>query len=115
MLNNNKFFSEREVNLIPDVSQALSWLEAHPDALKGIGRGIERETLRVKPDGHLATTGHPASLGSALTHKWITTDFAETLLEFITPVDQDIDHLLAFYAISIVTLRASLVKSACGR
>lgn len=96
MLNNNKFFSEREVNLIPDVSQALSWLEAHPDALKGIGRGIERETLRVKPDGHLATTGHPASLGSALTHKWITTDFAETLLEFITPVDQDIDHLLAF-------------------
>ncbi|MGF6559388.1 glutamate--cysteine ligase [Erwinia aphidicola] len=96
MLNNNKFFSEREVNLIPDVSQALSWLEAHPDALKGIGRGIERETLRVKPDGHLATTGHPASLGSALTHKWITTDFAETLLEFITPVDQDIDRLLAF-------------------
>ncbi|WP_174522414.1 glutamate--cysteine ligase [Erwinia persicina] len=96
MLNNNKFFSEREVNLIPDVSQALSWLEAHPDALKGIGRGIERETLRVMPDGHLATTGHPASLGSALTHKWITTDFAEALLEFITPVDQDIDHLLAF-------------------
>ena len=96
MLNNNKFFSEREVNLIPDVSQALSWLEAHPDALKGIGRGIERETLRVRPDGHLATTGHPKSLGSALTHKWITTDFAETLLEFITPVEGDIDKLLAF-------------------
>jgi len=82
--------------LIPDVSQALSWLEAHPDALQGIGRGIERETLRVKPNGHLATTGHPSSFGSALTHKWITTDFAETLLEFITPVDHDIDHLLAF-------------------
>lgn len=96
MLNNNKFFSEREVNLIPDVSQALSWLEAHPDALKGIGRGIERETLRVRPDGHLATTGHPESLGSALTHKWITTDFAETLLEFITPVNDNVDHLLAF-------------------
>ncbi|MEM6161997.1 glutamate--cysteine ligase [Erwinia sp. P6884] len=93
---NNKNFSEREVNLIPDVSQALSWLEAHPDALKGIGRGIERETLRVRPDGHLATTGHPQSLGSALTHKWITTDFAETLLEFITPVHDDIDRLLAF-------------------
>jgi len=26
-------FTEREVNLIPDVSQALSWLEAHPQAL----------------------------------------------------------------------------------
>ncbi|MFS2225360.1 glutamate--cysteine ligase [Pantoea sp. B65] len=82
--------------MIPDVSQALSWLEAHPNALTGIGRGIERETLRVRPDGRLATTGHPDSLGAALTHKWITTDFAETLLEFITPVDQDIDHLLAF-------------------
>ncbi len=82
--------------MIPDVSQALSWLEAHPNALTGICRGIERETLRVRPDGRLATTGHPDSLGSALTHKWITTDFAETLLEFITPVDDDIDHLLAF-------------------
>ena len=82
--------------MIPDVSQALSWLEAHPDALNGIGRGIERETLRVRPDGYLATTAHPASLGAALTHKWITTDFAEALLEFITPVDRDIDRLLAF-------------------
>ena len=96
MLNKNKLLSQREVNVIPDVSKALSWLEAHPNALKGIGRGIERETLRVKPDGHLAESGHPDSLGSALKHDWITTDFAETLLEFITPVDQNIDHMLAF-------------------
>ena len=96
MLNKNKLLSQREVNVIPDVSKALSWLEAHPNALKGIGRGIERETLRVKPDGHLAESRHPDSLGSALKHDWITTDFAETLLEFITPVDQNIDHMLAF-------------------
>ncbi|WP_017349730.1 glutamate--cysteine ligase [Pantoea sp. A4] len=95
MLNKNKLFSQREVNVVPDVSKALSWLEAHPGALKGIGRGIERETLRVDPNGHLASTGHPISLGSALKHDWITTDFAETLLEFITPVDKDIDHMLA--------------------
>lgn len=82
--------------MIPDVSQALSWLEAHPDAMKGIGRGIERETLRVSSNGHLATTGHPVSFGSALTHKWITTDFAETQLEFITPVNDNIESLLAF-------------------
>lgn len=82
--------------MIPDVSQALAWLEKHPQALKGIQRGLERETLRVNADGTLATTGHPASLGSALTHQWITTDFAEALLEFITPVDGDIDHMLTF-------------------
>ncbi|MGA9618223.1 MAG: glutamate--cysteine ligase, partial [Serratia proteamaculans] len=58
--------------MIPDVSQALSWLEAHPHALKGIRRGIERETLRVTEDGKLATTGHPEKLGAALTHHWIT-------------------------------------------
>ncbi|MBP9643134.1 MAG: glutamate--cysteine ligase [Budvicia sp.] len=82
--------------MIPDVSKALSWLEAHPQALKGIQRGIERETLRVTTDGQLATTPHPKTLGSALTNRWITTDFAEALLEFITPVDDNVDHLLAF-------------------
>ncbi|SUH07504.1 gamma-glutamylcysteine synthetase [Salmonella enterica subsp. enterica] len=53
--------------MIPDVSQALAWLEKHPQALKGIQRGLERETLRVNADGTLATTGHPEALGSALT------------------------------------------------
>lgn len=82
--------------MIPDVSESLSWLEQHPQAIKGIQRGIERETLRVMANGHLAQTGHPETLGAALTHSWITTDFAESLLEFITPVDKDIPHLLTF-------------------
>jgi glutamate--cysteine ligase len=60
-------------------------------ALLGQGlRGIERETLRVDPKGHLARTPHPAALGSALTHPQITTDYAEALLEFITPAEHDI-------------------------
>lgn len=80
--------------MIPDVSTALSWLEANPQALKGIRRGVECEGLRINPNGSLAQTPHPESLGAALTHKWITTDFAEALLEFITPVDDDIDHML---------------------
>ncbi|WP_346838154.1 glutamate--cysteine ligase [Microbulbifer sp. SAOS-129_SWC] len=53
--------------------------------LKGIRRGIEKESLRVAPDGTLAQTPHGAALGSALTHPLITTDFSEALLEFITP------------------------------
>ncbi|MEG2032486.1 MAG: glutamate--cysteine ligase, partial [Janthinobacterium sp.] len=59
-------------------------------ALLGGLRGIERETLRVDHAGHLASTPHPAALGSALTHPEITTDYAEALLEFITPAESDI-------------------------
>ncbi|WP_417615868.1 glutamate--cysteine ligase [Oceanisphaera sp.] len=64
-------------------------------AIKGIRRGIERESLRIQPDGHLAQTGHPKALGSALTHGSITTDFSESQMEFITPVSDSVDILLA--------------------
>jgi len=54
--------------------------------LLGKGKtGLEKESLRVGPDGSIAQTPHPAALGSALTHPWITTDYSEALLEFITP------------------------------
>ena len=52
--------------------------------LTGMLRGIEKEGLRVKPDGFLAQTPHPAKLGSKLTHPFITTDYSESLLELIT-------------------------------
>lgn len=69
---------------------ALLGDEAHR-ALLGQGlRGIERETLRVDRQGRLARTPHPVRLGSALTHPQITTDYAEALLEFITPAENDI-------------------------
>ncbi|NVD96828.1 glutamate--cysteine ligase [Massilia sp. BJB1822] len=66
----------------------------HRPLLSGGLRGIERETLRVQADGHLARTPHPLALGSALTHPQITTDYAETLLEFITPAEHDIADTL---------------------
>lgn len=50
------------------------------------GHGIEKEGLRVNPNGKLALTQHPVCLGSKLTHPMITTDYAENLLEFVTPV-----------------------------
>lgn len=53
--------------------------------LSQIKHGVERETLRVNGDGSMASTPHSKALGSALTHEWITTDFSESLLEFITP------------------------------
>ena len=50
----------------------------------GMQRGIEKEGLRMQPDGYSAKTFHPAKLGSKLTHPYITTDYAENLLELIT-------------------------------
>ncbi len=64
--------------------------------LRGITRGYERECLRVDASGHIAQTPHPLALGSKLTHPWITTDYAESLLEFITPPSQDPAFPLAF-------------------
>jgi glutamate--cysteine ligase len=56
-----------------------------PDVLQAGLTGLEKESLRVGPYGSIAQTPHPAALGSALTHPWITTDYSEALLEFITP------------------------------
>jgi glutamate--cysteine ligase len=55
------------------------------DVLRGGLKGVEKESLRVSPDGFLAQTPHPIGLGSALTNRYITTDFSEALLEFVTP------------------------------
>lgn len=73
---------------------ALLAEDAHrPLLAKGL-RGIERETLRVNVDGKLAMTPHPIGLGSALTNPEITTDYSESLLEFITPAEHDVDTVL---------------------
>jgi len=66
-----------------------------PAVLKGIRRGVEKESLRVRPDGKLADTPHPVGLGSALTHPHITTDFSESQLELITGVHTDVAACLA--------------------
>jgi len=65
-----------------------------PSMLKGIRRGIEKESLRAQASGELALTPHPASLGSALTHPHITTDYSEAQLELITGVHEGIDACL---------------------
>jgi glutamate--cysteine ligase len=65
-----------------------------PAVLKGIRRGIEKESLRVRPEGMLAMTSHPLALGSALTHPHITTDFSESQLELITGVHTGVESCL---------------------
>src|SRR6266496_2262860 len=65
-----------------------------PAVLGSLRRGIEKESLRVRPDGALALTPHPKALGSALKHPHITTDFSESLLELITGVHTSVDACL---------------------
>jgi glutamate--cysteine ligase len=74
------------------LQQALSTLA--PARLQGIRRGIEKESLRATATGALALTPHPASLGSALTHPHITTDYSESQLELITGVHASVEQCL---------------------
>ncbi|MDO5666591.1 MAG: glutamate--cysteine ligase [Alcaligenaceae bacterium] len=59
-------------------------IKAQQDLLAHIGRGIERETLRIDARGEYALDSHPRALGSTLTHPHITTDYSEALMELVT-------------------------------
>lgn len=86
------------MSLIPSslksVVEALSAPE-RIDAVRGLRRGLERESLRITADGKLSQIDHPNILGAALTHANITTDYSESLMEFITPVSDSLDILMA--------------------
>jgi glutamate--cysteine ligase len=77
----------KEILLYSSAHKRLSALlnSGQQSLLQGGLVGLEKESMRVGPDGSIAQTPHPAVLGSALTHPWITTDYSEALLEFITP------------------------------
>ncbi|HEY7377296.1 MAG TPA: hypothetical protein VH542_01280, partial [Steroidobacteraceae bacterium] len=66
------------------------------DVLQRGLKGVERESLRVKPDGHLSQEPHPRALGSALTNEHITTDYSEALLELVTPAFKETWELLQY-------------------
>ena len=76
------------------VKQLLSQLSIPIETL--ITRGLEKEGLRITPSGYLSQKPHPIALGSKLTHPYITTDYSESLLEFITPPTTSISSLLNF-------------------
>ncbi|MEZ5741502.1 MAG: glutamate--cysteine ligase [Burkholderiaceae bacterium] len=70
-------------------------LAALPAGVLGhLNRGVERESLRVDDTGTLSLRAHPASLGSALTHPNITTDFSEAQIEMVTDVHPSIEACL---------------------
>lgn len=67
-----------------------------PGVLRGGRKGVEKESLRVTPDGRLAGSRHPEALGSALTNDFITTDYSEALIELVTPTFREPWELLQF-------------------
>lgn len=87
------------------LQQRLSLLSA-PEFEEGLATsqiGLEKESLRVLPEGGISQTLHPESLGAALTNPQITTDFSEALIELITPpcdsvaeVIQSLDNIQNF-------------------
>ncbi len=59
-------------------------------------KGVEKESLRVTPDGVIEQSAHPAVLGSALAHEHITTDYSEALIELVTPAFTESWELLQY-------------------
>lgn len=72
---------------MPALADRLATIRSTPDCahIDKLTCGLEKESLRVTPEGVLAATAHPDALGASLTHPQITTDYSEALLEFITP------------------------------
>jgi glutamate--cysteine ligase len=58
--------------------------------------GIEKENIRVDGEGKLSGKPHPKIFGSKLTNPYITTDFGESQMEFITPVCNTLEEMLDF-------------------
>jgi len=73
--------------LYQSLNQRLSKIEekGFTRLLKKSLTGLEKESLRVNSEGNISQTEHPKILGSALKNPWITTDYAEAMLELITP------------------------------
>ena len=80
-----------------------------PERLRGMRRGVEKESLRTSSAGALALTPHPAALGSPLTHPRITTDFSESQIELVTgahlQVQAVLDELAALHQFTYRSLR----------
>lgn len=58
--------------------------------------GLEKENLRVNELGELALTRHPKEFGDKRLNPYITTDFAESQIEMVTPPCDTIDEVYNF-------------------
>ena len=73
----------------------FSFLDQVKNDLKNGYIGIEKESFRLLGK-NISPRRHPDSLGAALTNKFITTDFGESLLEFVTKPESNNKQLVDF-------------------
>ena len=79
-----------------------------PDEILAGSFGIEWESLRVKSDGTLSLTPHPAIFGDKLTNPVVTTDFSESQIEIITPPFTSIHEAFDTFSLLSDLVNASL-------
>lgn len=58
--------------------------------------GIERESLRVDNKGEVSINNHPSVFGDKVDNEYITTDFAESQIEVITPPFKNVEETYKF-------------------
>ena len=75
--------------------------------------GIEWESLRVKSDGKLSLTPHPAIFGDKLTNPLITTDFSESQIEIITPALDSVEEAFNTFTLLSDVVNSSLPDDEC--
>src|SRR5690554_1794794 len=66
------------------------------DELLSGNYGIEREMLRLDLEGNLSQKPHPKAYGNKLKNSYITTDFAESQVEVITPASSSVEETYHF-------------------
>ncbi len=87
-----------------------NYFKNNPELINEIRQGVERECLRSMQDGKSSLEAHSKELGSKLTHPFITTDYAENLLEYIGGVHDNTEGLLE----ELEALHAFTVKNSNG-
>lgn len=86
----------------------------------GLGRlllsgnfGLEKENLRADLNGNLALTSHPEIFGDKAKHPYITTDFAESQVEMVTPTfatpNEALDFMEALHDMVSLELKDELL------
>ncbi len=86
----------KKIKLSQGFDNRYSSLANGKEPLAGGRKGIEKESLRLDMQGYLSREPHPTGLGSALSNRFITTDFSEALLEFVTPAYSNTWEALQF-------------------